>query len=144
MTDKNRVPPEPSFTFDADGFVVKNRGGRPRKDGTRADNATTLKEMGISKRDAARMRFYASFPKEVFEDALAAWGADFSARKPKRTLESYLPDRKANSQHQREARANIARIVSSARLIVKACEFDSSDLGIGLRRMAELTIAMWT
>jgi hypothetical protein len=61
MADKNRVPSEPSFTWDINGRVIKNRGGRPRKDGTRADNSTTYKEMGFSKRQAARTRFLASF-----------------------------------------------------------------------------------
>jgi hypothetical protein len=142
--DENEVPAGPGFTFDADGHIVKNRGGRPRKDGTRADTSTTFKEMGFSKRDVARMRLLASYSNEEFEAALATRHADIMARKPKRSIFHYLPDRKANSRHERETNANIARIISSARNILKAHEFDSSHEGAVLRRMAEVTIEAWS
>jgi hypothetical protein len=47
-------------------------------------------------------------------------------------------------RHERETRANIARIISTARLIAKSHEFDASPDGAQLRRMAERTITFWT
>jgi len=142
---ENGVPPGPSFTFDAHDHLIKNRGGRPRKDGTRADNSTTLKEMGISKRDAARMRFYASFPEDVFEAALKKHIDAMKAHKRVPSMTSLLKEyRKDNNRHERETKANIARIISTARNILKAHEFDCSDEGAALRRLAEVTIELWT
>jgi hypothetical protein len=137
--DKNRVPPRPSFS--AGG---KNRGGRPRKDGTRADNSATLAELGINKRVADDARLYASVPDDVFEAALDRRQeiALKGGRVP--SLRAMLPDRRANSRHQRETVANMARMVSTARLILAAHEFDASAEGELLRRMAERTIELWT
>jgi hypothetical protein len=135
MTEKskNRIPPRPCF--------VKNRGGRPRKDGTRADNAVTLADLGITKRYAALARLYASVDDDAFEAALDRYLEQPGRRRP---LSYFLPDRRANSRHERETAANIARILSTARQIAKAHEFDASPEGEALRFLADRTITLWT
>jgi hypothetical protein len=133
MAEKNRVRPEPSF--------AKNRGGRPRKDGTRADNAKTYAEIGISKRLAAEARLYASYPEDVFEAALKQHlDAKYANGKTNRVppLSAFLPDHKHNSQQERYERdmmKNINRIISTARLILKANEFDASEIAEVLRAL---------
>lgn len=127
---ENRVPPDSSFE---DSPLYKavlngkglNRGGRPRKDGTRADNSVTLKELGLSKRMAADARLYASVPEDVFEAALAKRDEAAAAGKRVPALRSLLPDRRANSRADRDMIADISRIVSTARRIIKATEFDA-------------------
>jgi hypothetical protein len=136
MTDKNRVPPGPGF--------IKNRGGRPRKDGTRADNSTTLAQLGVDKRTAALARLYASVPEDEFEAAIDRRNEIISKGGRVPSLASLLPDRKANSRHDRETRANIARIISTARLIVEATEFNSSPRAERLRSLAQATIDLWS
>jgi hypothetical protein len=137
VSNKNRAPPGPGF--------VKNRGGRPHKDGTRADSAKTLADHGISKRRAALARLYASVKDDdAFEAALDKFVAQTGKRR--RPLIDFLPlpDRRANSRHERATRANIARIISTARLIVKAHEYDASENSARLRRLAERTIKLWS
>jgi hypothetical protein len=139
MTDKNRVPPGPSLF--STGRL--NRGGRPRKDGTRPDNAKTLADLGISKRMAALARLYASIPDDEFEAAIDKQ-AERAGSGCWRHLTAYLPDRRANSRHERETRANIARIISTARLILKATEFDATPKAEMLRSLAQATIDLWS
>jgi hypothetical protein len=135
--NQNRAPPEPTFK--------KNRGGRPRRDGTRADPAKTLADHGISKRRAALARLYASVEDEdAFEAALDKFVAHTSKRRLPLTDFLPLPDRGSNNRHQRETRANIASIVSTARLILKAHEFDNSTEGAMMRLTADRTIELWT
>jgi hypothetical protein len=136
MPDRNQSPPGPG--------IIKNRGGRPRNDGTRADNAKTLAELGISKRMAALARLYASIPDDEFETAMDRREADIDKGGRVRPLRAYLPDRRANSRHERENRANVARIISTARLIAHANECDASPEAALLRHMAERTIELWS
>jgi hypothetical protein len=143
MIDKNRVPPEPSLF--STGRL--NRGGRPRKDGTRPDNAKTLADLGISKRRAALARKYASVEDDdAFEAALDKFVEQKGKGKRRRPLTEFLPlpDRRANSRHERETRANIARIISTARLIPKATEFDATAKAEMLRSLAQATIDLWS
>jgi|ERR1700686_551627 hypothetical protein len=134
--NKNRMPPKPG--------LVKNRGGRPRKDGTLADPAKTLADHGISKRRAALARLYASVEDEdAFEAAHDECVAQTSKRMRPLTDFLPLPHRGSNCRH-RETRANIARIISTARLILKAHEFDNSTEGAMMRLTAERTIELWT
>lgn len=164
LTDENRVRPEPSFevpegpTADAGNQVIRpvpgfedliddlrkrgfNRGGRPRKDGTRADDRTTLKDLGIGKREAARMRLFARVSHDVFEAALATKREAICNGKHVPSMESLLlADR--NDGYQRELVSCIRRIISSSRRILRATEFDAD--ADGLRDLANLTIEMWS
>jgi hypothetical protein len=46
--------------------------------------------------------------------------------------------------HQREINANIGRIISTARMILKAHEFDDTTEGAMMRLTADRTIELWT
>lgn len=46
--------------------------------------------------------------------------------------------------HQREIDANIGRIISTARMILKAHEFDDTTEGAMMRLTANRTIQLWT
>ena len=151
MADKNRVRPDSSFPDTPLGKATLastaarlNRGGRPRKDGSRADDGITLKELGLTKRMAADARLYASVSDEVFEAALNKRGEAMSSGKRVPSLRSLLPDRRANSRREREMMADISRIVSTARRIVKATEFDPSPKAETLRSLAQATIDLWS
>jgi hypothetical protein len=99
----------------------------------------------LSKRRAALARLYASVEDEdAFEAALDKFVAQTSKRRRPLTDFLPLPDRGSNSRHQRETRANIACIVSTARLILKAHEFDNSTEGAMMRLTADRTIELWT
>ena len=82
------------------------------------------------------------------EDAFGAALDKFVAQtsKRRRLLTDFLPlpDCGSNSRPQRETRANIACIVSTARLILKAHEFDNSTEGAMMRLTAGRTIKLWT
>jgi hypothetical protein len=85
-----------------------------------------------------------AFTEDEFKAARVAFHANNAARKPRRSIESFLPDRRANSRYERETFANVARIISSARLILKATEFDASSTAEMLRSLAQATIDLWT
>jgi hypothetical protein len=142
MPEKNRVPPRPSF--------IKNRGGRPRKDGTRPDSAKTYAEYGISKRMAAECRLYASYPEDVFKAALKQHlDAKYRDGRVNRVLplKAFLSDHKHNARQERYERdmmTYINRIKSTARLILKAQEFDASPEAELLCGLAQATIDLWS
>ena len=46
--------------------------------------------------------------------------------------------------HQRQTDANISNIISTARLILKAHEFDDTTKGAMMRLTADRTIELWT
>jgi hypothetical protein len=119
----------------------KNRGGRPRRDGTRADDRTTYKDLGISKRDAARLRLYASVSDDEFEAALATYLEAFRMGKRVPSVESLLLAGR-NDGYQRELVSDVRRIVSTARRILIATEFDAA--ADGFRALANLTIEAWS
>jgi hypothetical protein len=81
---------------------------------------------------------------DPFEAALDKLLAQTSKRRRPLTDFLPLPDRGSNNRHQRETRANIACIVSTARLILKAHEFDNSTEGAMMRLTADRTIELWT
>lgn len=120
-------------------MLGQNRGGRPRKDGTRGDNSMTLREAGFSKRDAARARRMARLSDEEFEVALAKW-----RESPRHhDIEHFLPDRRGNSRHEREHAANISRLISTLRRIAKDHECDASEQGEFMRFMVKATADLW-
>jgi hypothetical protein len=98
----------------------------------------------MSKRDVQRCRELARWTEEQFESAIARYRKDRDDGKPRRSILSYGPDRHANRRHVIEAQANIARILSSARLLAKAFELDSSPLGEWMREATTLTIKVWS
>jgi hypothetical protein len=55
----------------------RNRGGRPRKDGTRADTTPTWAEAGFSKRTAAKIRAVGNLTHEEHEAAVEKRRAEF-------------------------------------------------------------------
>lgn len=116
---------------------------RPRKDGTRTDTSPTLKDLGISKREATRMRRLASLSADEFEAALAQWRTNNREGGPRRSIESFLPDRRNNSRHEREIAANISRIISTARAIAQAHDVDASRTGEMMRRISRFTEELW-
>jgi hypothetical protein len=136
MVDKNRVPSDSSFHTDiADTPLGKavanglgqNRGGRPRKDGTRANKALTCKELGLSKRFMTDARLYASVSDEVFEAALDKRREAELAGKRVPALRSLLPDRRANTRPDRDMVANISRRAGFGHIAV-------TDLSTSLQR----------
>ena len=80
-TGETGFRPDPVFEPDIAGMfragLGRNSGGRPRKDGSRADTRPTLADAGFSKRDAARMRAFAELTDDEFEAAMAAWRAEW-------------------------------------------------------------------
>ena len=91
ITGNGRNPVSEEDAFAALAAGRRNRGGRPRKDGSRADTSATLAEAGFSKRTAARMRAMARLTHEEFENACLM---TFRAGKARRTAErGWLPSR---------------------------------------------------
>ena len=134
MKRENRVPAGPGL----------NRGGRPRKDGTKTDPSLTYKDLSISKREAARMRRLGKLSDDEFEAMLDMWRAYFMSGSRCRSVESFLPDPRANSRAKRETAANVARIISAAKAIAKAHKIDAGRNAGTIRQVADMTIDLWT
>jgi hypothetical protein len=121
----------------------RNRGGRPRKDGSRADTRPSLSDAGFSKRVAARMRALAELTDEEFEAATVAWRAawDRTGRKP--AIERFITRRGDNTRIERETDANIARLDSTLRRVERDYEFDASQTGEEMRLLVAMTRLTW-
>jgi hypothetical protein len=98
----------------------RNRGGRPRKDGSHADTRATLADAGISKRTAARMRAFARLTDEEFEASLTAWSAEWERIGREPSIERFISKRGDNTRLERETDANMARLDSTLRRIESA------------------------
>ena len=120
-----------------------NRGGRPRKDGSRADTRPTLGEVGVSKRDAARMRLLGRLPDEEFEAAIVAWRAEWDRTGRKPAIERFITRRGDNTRLDRETDANMARLDSTLRRIERDYEFDASQTGEAMRLFVAMTRQTW-
>jgi len=121
----------------------RNRGGRPRKDGSRADTRMTLAEAGLSKRTAARMRALARLEDEEFEAAIAAWRAEWERTGREPSIESFISKRGDNTRRERETDADMARLESTLRRIERAHEFDASQNGEAMRLLVAMTRQTW-
>jgi hypothetical protein len=124
-------------------FAGSNRGGRPRKDGSRADTCITLTDAGFSKRDAARMRALGRLTDEEFEASLAAWRAEWDRTGRKPSLERFITRRGDNTRLERETDANMARLDSTLRRIERDYEFDASQTGEQMRLFVAMTRQTW-
>jgi hypothetical protein len=101
----------------------RNSGGRPRKDGSRADTRPTLAEAGFSKRQMARMRALARLTGEEFEAAIAAFRAEWDRTGRKPAIERFITRRGDNTRLERETDANMARLDSILRRIERDYEY---------------------
>ena len=119
-----------------------NRGGRPRKDGTHADTAMTWREAGFSKRDAAQMRRLGALTDDEFEAAIVKWRAAFRSGR-RSAIEYFLPDRRGNSEHERENGADISRLISTLRRIQNRHEGDASERGLMMMSLVKATADLW-
>lgn len=135
----------PVFDLDMAKSVLqgRNRGGRPRKDGSRADTRTTLADAGLSKRDAARMRALGRLTHEEFEDALTAWRAEGVRTGREPSIERFISKRGDNTRLERETDANMARLNSTLRRIERDYEHDASPTGKQMRRLVTMMRHTW-
>jgi hypothetical protein len=120
-----------------------NRGGRPRKDGSRADTRPTLADAGVSKRDGARMRAFARLTDAEFEHLLAAWSAEWRLTGRKPSIERFISKRGDNTRLERETDANLARLKSTLRRIERDHEYDASQTGEAMRLLVAMTQQTW-
>ena len=121
----------------------RNRGGRPRKDGSRADARPTLADAGVGKRLAARMRALAELTDEEWEAALARFDAEWIRTGRKPAFERFINKRGDNTRLERTTSANMARIASTLRRIEHDYEFDASQTGEEMRLFVEMMRRTW-
>jgi hypothetical protein len=121
----------------------RNRGGRPRRDGSRADTRPTYADAGFSKREAARMRALARLTDEEFEAALAARRAEWNRTGRKPAIERFITQRGDNTRLERETDANMARLHSTLRRIERDYEHDASLTGEAMRLFVAITRQTW-
>jgi hypothetical protein len=121
----------------------RNGGGRPRKDGSRADTCPTLADAGFSKRVAARMRALAELTDDEFEAALEAKRAEWDRTGRQPAIERFITRRGDNTRHERETDANMARLASTLRRIERDYHGDCSQAGESVRLFVEMMRGTW-
>jgi hypothetical protein len=138
--------PDPISEPDIAGMFsagFRNSGGRPRKDGSRADARPTLADAGFSKRVAARMRALADLTDDEFDAALARFDAEWIRTGRKPAFERFISKRGDNSRLERETDANVARIASTLRRIEHDYHGDCSQTGESMRIFVEMMRGAW-
>jgi hypothetical protein len=146
MTDSAELGTDGTQFLVAALLEGRNRGGRPRKDGSRADTRPTLADAGFSKRVAARMRALARLTDDEFEAAMAAWRAEWERTGRKPSVEKFISKRGDNTRLERETASNVARLASTLRRMERDYELDASQTGESMRlfvRMIRLTWREW-
>ena len=125
----------------------RNRGGRPRKDGTRADTSPTWAEAGFSKRTAAKIRAVGNLTHEEYEAAVGKRRAEFIRGGRYHALGYYLPDRSDNGngygKQDRKTTTNIRRLFSTLRRIAKDHEGDATEEGEMMRFLVKANFDLW-
>ena len=134
---------EPAIAAMSRAGLGSNSGGRPRKDGSRADTRPTLAEAGFGKREAARMRTLAQLTDEEFEAAATAWRAEWDRTGRKPAIERFITRRGDNTRLERETDANMARLDSTLRRIERDYEYDASQNGEEMRLFVTMMRLTW-
>ena len=147
VTGETGFRPDPVSEPDIAGMfragLGHNVGGRPRKDGSKADARPTLADAGFSKRVAARMRALAELTDDEFEAAMAAWHAEWNRIGRQPAFERFISKRGDNTRRERETDANMARLASTLRRIERDYHGDCSQAGESMRLFVEMTRGTW-
>jgi hypothetical protein len=144
ITGNGRNPvSEPDIAAMFGAGLGRNRGGRPRKDGSGTDTRPTMAEAGFTKRDAARVRALGRLSDEEFEDAMTAFRAEWDRTGRKPAIERFITRRGDNTRLERETESNMARLDSTMRLIERDYEFDPSQTGEAMRAFVAMTRLAW-
>ena len=110
---------EPDISWVFRGGLGHNVGGRPRKDGSRADARPTLADAGWSKRDVARMRLLAELTDDEFDAALARFDAEWIRTGRKPAFERFVSKRGDNTRIERDYHGDCSQAGESMRLFVE-------------------------
>ncbi len=134
---------EPDISWVFRAGLGRNGGGRPRKDGSRADTRPTLADAGFSKSVAARMRALAELTDDEFEAAMAALNAEWNRTGRQPAFERFISKRGDNTRLERETDANMARLASTLRRIDRDYHGDCSQAGESMRLFVEMMRVTW-